>query len=210
MGCTGSKPPAASEPVAALVERTSIPNPAVGVAATSKNRTSVRGEGGEAEARFPSAVGAVLAEGQAEAANRQDGTNDFSSAVSITSPSASRSSIHNLPSSSDSSAVPVAVAVTKKKLKKPKVSTGRMMKEGQNVKNWKERFFVLREGTLYYYNREVPPKTNKGETELGHLDLKVRTHVYTNWDFVLTELCSNTQLKLYSKKKGICSDGALK
>ena len=46
------------------------------------------------------------------------------------------------------------------------------MKEGQKVKNWKERFFILKEGKLSYYNREIPPKTNKGEELLGELELK--------------------------------------
>ena len=54
----------------------------------------------------------------------------------------------------------------------PKTSAGWIMKEGQKVKNWKRRFFILAKGRLTYYEKEESKGSNKGVFKLGELDLK--------------------------------------
>ncbi len=54
----------------------------------------------------------------------------------------------------------------------PKVSAGWIMKEGQNFKSWKRRFFILKEGLLTYYEKETVKGSNVGENKLGELELK--------------------------------------
>ena len=54
----------------------------------------------------------------------------------------------------------------------PKVSAGWIMKEGQNFKSWKRRFFILKEGVLTYYEKETVKGSNVGENKLGELELK--------------------------------------
>lgn len=155
MGCTSSKP-SVSEPAHTVPsERTSIPNPA------AKRASINEGSGSQAG---PTTVSEVVAEAA------QDEKAPVVAEASSVHTTSSKGPTESAPKSP---APEAAAPVARKKIKKPKVSTGRLMKEGQKVKNWKERFFILKEGKLSYYNREIPPKTNKGEELLGELYLKV-------------------------------------
>ena len=65
---------------------------------------------------------------------------------------------------------PVVVEEAKNQI--PKVSAGWIMKEGQNFKSWKRRFFILKEGVLTYFEKETVKGSNVGENKLGELELK--------------------------------------
>lgn len=64
------------------------------------------------------------------------------------------------------------VVVEEAKNQVPKVSAGWIMKEGQNFKSWKRRFFILKDGVLTYFEKETVKGSNVGETKLGELVLK--------------------------------------
>ena len=59
------------------------------------------------------------------------------------------------------------------RMKPPSMKKGFVMKQGQMFKSWRNRFFVLNEGNLYYYARESsqPPygESLKGTLQLEHM-----------------------------------------
>ena len=86
----------------------------------------------------------------------------------------------------------------------PSKMVGWLRKEGHFIKSWKDRYFVLLDGTLKYYvsSKEDPPY---GETEKGSFELKGSTINYPyNNSAIVIKLCGkmkSTALLVHSQNE---------